>query len=122
MNWKRITFSYLIGYLAIGGLGFMLLPEVTLKLFLSTGDYGDIMPRFVGTFMCIVSFLLYNIYKNEDWKYYPVTIYARTPLVLFMGYIYYVSRDLLFLMLIGIVSVGLIPSFVVYFRQKKSNG
>jgi len=42
MNGKKLTFTYLVTYLAIGGLGFALFPAETLKLFFSNGDFVDI--------------------------------------------------------------------------------
>ena len=90
---KRIAFIYLISYLAVAALGFGLLPELTLKVFLSNGDYGVIMPRLVGAMMGVLSFILFMIYRMGDWKKYsPFTMMARTPLVLFIFYIYYLSN------------------------------
>ena len=60
MKAQKITLAYLVTYLAIGGLGFTLFPNQVLQLFLSNGDYGDIMPRMVGMFMCALSFLIFG--------------------------------------------------------------
>jgi hypothetical protein len=108
---KRIAFIYLISYLAVAALGFGLLPELTLKLFLSNGDYGVIMPRLVGAMMGVLSFILFMIYRMGDWpKYSPFTMMARTPLVLFIFYIYYLSNDPMFLIINAIVLVGLLTT------------
>ena len=117
MKAKRLTLSYLTTYLAIGGIGLAFFPSQTLKLFFSNGDYGDVMPRIVGMFMCALSFLIFRIVKNEDWQYYPISIYVRSAIVLFLFWIYSRSCDPLFLVLNGIVLVGLIPSIIVHFRK-----
>src|SRR3989449_4165115 len=51
---QRLTLSYLAGYLLVGGLGFLVAPDVALRLLLSNGAYGDIMPRVVGLFMLVL--------------------------------------------------------------------
>lgn len=118
MKAKKITFTYLITYLAIGGVGFTFFPQQTLKLFLSDGNYGDIMPRMVGMFMYALSFLLYRILKNEDWHYFVETIYVRSLIVLILMWLFYKSSDPMFLVVTGIVLIGLIPSIVIHFRNK----
>jgi hypothetical protein len=48
---QRLTFIYLATYLLVGGFGLLVMPELTLRLLLSSGSYGDVMPRLVGLFM-----------------------------------------------------------------------
>ena len=119
MKLKKIAWIYLISYLAIGGVGFAFFPAETQQLFLSNVDYGDIMPRLVGAFMCLLSFLIFHMYKNRDWKYYPITIMARIPVVLFIFYLYYISCNPMFLMINGIVIVGLVMTITGYYLGRK---
>ena len=77
------------------------------------------MPRMVGMFMCALGFLIYRILKNKDWKYYSATIYVRSGIVLFLFWLYYVSRDPMLIVVNGIVLIGLIPSIVVHFGNKE---
>ena len=118
MKLKELTLAYLSTYLVIGGIGFAFFPSQTLQLLFSHGNYGDIMPRIVGMFMCALSFLIFKILRNEDWKYYAVTIYVRSGIVLFLLWLFYKSTDPLFLVLNGIVLLGLIPSIIVHLRKK----
>src|SRR5262245_17862897 len=48
---QRLTFIHLATYLLVGGLGLLIVPELTLRLLLSNGSYGDVLPRLVGVFM-----------------------------------------------------------------------
>jgi len=110
---KRIAFVYLISYLAVAAVGFGLFPTLTLKLFLSNGDYGVIMPRLLGAMMGVLSFLLFMIYRKGDWqRYSPFTMMARSPLVLFIFYLYYLSRDPMFLIINAIILIGLVTTAV----------
>ncbi len=117
MKAKKITLTYLVAYLAIGGLGFTLFPNQVLELFLSNGDYGDIMPRMTGMFMCALSFLIFRIIRNEDWHYYTSTIYVRSVIVLILSWLFYKSSDPMLLILIGIVLIGLIPSIIIHIKN-----
>ena len=63
---KKIAFIYLISYLSVTAVGFGLFPALTLKLFLSNGDYGVIMPRMLGAMMGVLGFLLFVVYRNGD--------------------------------------------------------
>ena len=63
---KKIAFIYLISYLSVTAVGFGLFPALALKLFLSNGDYGVIMPRMLGAMMGVLGFLLFVVYRNGD--------------------------------------------------------
>ena len=119
MKARKITLTYLTTYLTIGGVGFALFPAQTLELFFSNGNYGEIMPRVVGMFMCALSFLIFRILRNEDWKYYSVTIYVRSGITLFLFWLFYISTDPMFLVINSIVLIGLMPSIVIYFGNKE---
>ena len=116
---KKHTLIYLVAYLAGGGLGLVLFPKLTLDLLQSDGDYGSVMPRLVGMFMCAIAFFVYRILSLKDWKYYPTTIFIRSTIVVFMTWLYYYSRDPLFLVLIAIVLLGLLPSIFLQLQGKK---
>lgn len=113
---RKLTLIYLTTYLAIGGIGLAFFPLQILKLFFSNGDYGDIMPRLVGMFMGALSYIIFRIVRNEDWQYYSVTIYVRSIIVLFLFWLHYKSQDPLFLVLNGIVLIGLVPSIVIHLK------
>jgi hypothetical protein len=42
---QRLTLIYLATYLLIGGGSLLVVPDLALRLLLSNGAYGDIMPR-----------------------------------------------------------------------------
>jgi hypothetical protein len=115
---KKILLSYLAGYLLAGGIGFAFAPEITLQLFFSTGEYGDIMPRVTGMFMMALSGLLWTMIRRGDYSYYRYSVAARTFIVAFMFYLYGSSKDPMFMILIGIVLAGLIPSYWILFRNR----
>jgi uncharacterized protein YjeT (DUF2065 family) len=115
---RRWTLTYLVTYLVGAGLGFSFLPEFTMDALQSNGEYGDVMPRVVGMIMLGLGTLIFTILRNEDWKYYVVSIWVRTWIVAFLFYVYAISDDPMFLVINGVVLVGLIPSYVVHFRRR----
>ncbi len=116
---KRITLSYLAGYLLIGGLGFAFFPELTFRLFLSNGAYGTVMPRVVGMFMIALSGMIALFVYHRDYKYYPYSVFIRTFIVLFLFWLFSGTGDPLFLVLIGIVLLGLLPSMYELARSSR---
>ena len=117
---KRITLIYLASYLMIGGIGCGFFPAIVLELFMSTGNYGDIMPRMVGMFMIVLGLLIMMFVINRDYKYYLPTIIARTFIVIFMIYLYFATNDILFVILLIVVSLGLLPSVFVFLKDRSS--
>ena len=107
---KRLTFTYLSGYLALGGLGLLVAPDLTLRLLLSNGEYGTVMPRVVGLFMLVLSGLVFQFLSRGDYRYYAYTVFARSFIVLVFIAMYAGTRDPLFVVLNVIVLIGLLPS------------
>jgi uncharacterized protein YjeT (DUF2065 family) len=117
---QQLTFIYLSSYLLVGGLGLLVVPELTLRLLLSNGSYGDVMPRLVGVFMLALGGVILQFVRARDYRYYRFTIIARIFIFVAMTAIYFKSRDPLFLVLDGIVLVGLLPSICVAVLMARS--
>ena len=115
---KRYLLMYLASYLFFGGAGFAFMPELTLKMFMSNGEYGDIMPRVAGLFMVALSGLITMFVVRRDYSYYAYSVFARTAIVGFMVVLYLKSGDPLFLVFNAIVLVGLLPSIWLFFTER----
>ena len=110
---QRLTFIYLATYLLVGGLGLLVVPELTLRLLLSIGSYSDVMPRLVGVFMIALGGAVLEFVRARDYSYYRYAITARIFIVVALTALYFKARDPLFLVLDAIVLVGLLPSIYV---------
>jgi len=110
---QRLTFIYLASYLLVGGLGLLIVPELTLWLLLSNGSYGDVMPRLVGVFMVALGGVVLQFVRARDYRYYGYAIIARIFIVVALTVLYFKAGDPLFLVLDAIVLVGLLPSIYV---------
>jgi hypothetical protein len=118
---QRLTFSYLTGYLLVGGLGFLAVPGVAVRLLLSNGAYGDIMPRVVGMFMLALGGLIFQFVRARDYRYYLYAIVARSFIVVVLTALYFKARDPLFLVLDVIVLIGLLPSIYVAVQSGRAS-
>jgi uncharacterized protein YjeT (DUF2065 family) len=114
---QHLTLGYLAGYLLLGGLGLLAAPAVALRLLLSNGSYGDIMPRLVGMFMVVLGGLIFQFVRARDYRYYLYTVVARSFIVVVLTVLYFATRDPLFLVLDAIVLIGLLPSIYVATRS-----
>ena len=110
---QRLTFIYLASYLLVGGLGLLVVPELTLRLLLSNGSYGDVMPRLVGVFMLALGGVVLQFVRARDYRYYRYAIIARIFIVVALTALYVKAGDPLFLVLDAIVLVGLLPSIYI---------
>jgi hypothetical protein len=110
---QRLTLIYLATYLLIGGGSLLIAPDLALRLLLSNGAYGDIMPRLFGLFMFVLGGVIYQFVRARDYRYYFYTIMARSFIVIVMTALYFKARDPLLLVLDAIVLIGLLPSIYV---------
>jgi hypothetical protein len=118
---QRLTLIYLATYLIIGGCGFLVAPALALRLLLSNGAYGDIMPRVVGLFMFVLGGVIVEFVRARDYRYYLYTIVARSFIVAVMTALYFKASDPLFLVLDAIVLIGLLPSIYVAAQSTRAS-
>ena len=114
---QRLPLSYLAFYLLIGGLGLLLVPRFVLRLLLSNGDYGDVMPRMLGLFMAVLGGVIFQFVRRRDYRYFVYTIGARSCIVVVQTLLYLTTRDPLFVVLDTIVLIGLLPSIYIAVRS-----
>src|SRR5262249_56871857 len=90
---QRLTFVYLASYLLVGGFGFLVVPELTLRLLLSNGSYGDVMPRLVGVVMVALGGAVLEFVRARDYRYYRYAIISRLFIVVALTALYFSARD-----------------------------
>jgi uncharacterized protein YjeT (DUF2065 family) len=109
MRWTRLSFFYLIGYLSVGGLGLLVAPELALRLLCATASYPAVLVRLLGAFMVALALLVGQIVRYRVEVLYPTTLMVRIVLLgTIVGLYFFASRDPLFLVLSGIVALGML--------------
>ncbi len=119
MNKTRLSLCYLFSYLILAGVGLIADPGVALKLFLSTGDYGDVMPRMLGVMLLSLGILVVQIVRHRVESLYPTTLVVRAIILVCLVALYFQSRDPLFLVLIGVVGLGFVMTGASYLADKR---
>ena len=95
-------------YLTTSGLALLLAPDLALSLLFSTGHYGDVMPRMAGAAILALGFIVVQIIRQRVEGLYPTLVAARVMLcTVWMG-LYLYTRDRFFLLVFGVVAVGMV--------------
>ena len=122
MKKTKQSLYYVFTYLTIGGILFGFFPKLGLKLFFSTSDYSGIWVQLVGGFMLALAIVVIQIIrKNLIEQLYMTTIIVRLFLVGFLFFVYFLSSDPMFLILIGIVLVGVFLTLFTYRSEQKAS-
>ncbi len=111
-TYKKFGLTYLAGYLCGGGAAFALAPHLALKLMFSSGDYGDVFPRFAGMMVLALGLIVVQILRKEIWALYRTLIFVRIGLCTAWVVLFTLYRDPFFLTLLGLVGLGILISIV----------
>jgi hypothetical protein len=77
MNRTRVSLVYLGSYLGAIGFGLLFVPLGTLRILQSTGDYGDVFPRFAGMLMSGMGLSILGMIRARSSELYPATLLIR---------------------------------------------
>ncbi len=95
-------------YLTTAGLALILAPSFALKLFLSTGQYGDVMPRMAGATTLALGILVIQIIRQRVDGLYATLVGARVMLCTVWMSLFLYTHDPFFLVVFGVVAVGMV--------------
>ena len=118
MNRTRTSLYYLASYLIVIGLALLLVPTQTLRFLLSNGDYGEIVPRLAGMFMSGLGMNIAGIIRARAQALYPGTLVVRSYFIVCLLALYGSSKDPLFLVILGIVLVGVAFTLTSYLMDR----
>ena len=117
---SRASLVYVASYLVGSGVSLLVAPQLTLKLLFSNGHYGDIVPRMVGALALALGMIVVQIVRQRIDSLYPTLIVARVMLCSVWMALFFESRDPFFLLLFGVVGLGLVWTSVGYFLERKA--
>jgi hypothetical protein len=110
----------LVGYLIPAGVALIAVPQLALKLLLSNGDYGDVLPRLLGVVLLALGIIVFQIIRLRVQVLYSTTLIARSVILICLLGLYFYARDPLFLTLLGIVGFGFALTGVSYLMDRQS--
>lgn len=105
---------YVATYLLASGIFLLLAPRLALQLLFSTGDYGEILPRLAGLLLLGLGILVVQIVRYRLSALYATTLVVRGLFCVGFVMLYAMSRDPLFLVLLGVVGIGVLATTVSY--------
>jgi len=122
MKRTHLSLYYLVGYLIPAGIGLIAAPQLVLRLLLSNGDYGDVMPRLVGIVLLALGIIVLQILRLQAEALYPTTLIARSVILICLVGMYVYARDPLFISLLVIVGLGFVLTGASYLMDRRSIG
>src|SRR5215831_16592786 len=121
MNRTRLSLFYLCSYLTIIGFGLLFAPHGTLDILRSNGDYGDVFPRVAGMLMSGLGLSIFGMIRARSFELYPATLFMRVYFIACIVAFYAMTGDPLFLVLFGIVGLGLVLTLGSYLADRKNS-
>jgi hypothetical protein len=118
MNRTRLSLHYLYGYLIVIGLALLFFPKEGLRLLLSNGDYGDVMPRFARMLMAGLGMNIFGIVLSRAETLYPRTLLVRAFFLVCITTFYAMTRDPFFLVLLAVVGFGFVWTGLSYLSER----
>jgi hypothetical protein len=119
MNKTRLSLFYLGTYLVLIGLGLLFVPNGTLKILQSNRDYDDVFPCVAGMLMSGLGLSIFGMIRARSSELYPATLFMRVYFIACFVAFYAMTRDPLFLVLVGIVGVGFVLTLASYLTQSE---
>lgn len=119
MTKTRISLFYLASYLLIGGTGFFIFPRPMLRMFLSQGNYSDVMLQLIGLFMISLGIIIVQIIRHRIEQLCATTLLVRSIILISLPAFYFMYKDPLMLVLFGIVGLGFLLTVTSYLIDKK---
>ena len=104
--------------LTFAGLALLLVPTFALKLLLSNGDYGEVFPRVAGMLLVGLAILITQIIRHRVEVLYPTTLVVRVFFLVVFASLYLTSSDPFFLVVFGIVALGVILTGYSYLTER----
>lgn len=102
----RLCLWYVVGYLLLTGVSLLIAPAASLRLMLSTADYGDVMPRWVAMMSLALAALIAAAIRHRVKALYPLGFFMPAGMLLGFVGLYRLSGDPMFLAVIAVVAVG----------------
>jgi len=91
-----------------------------LRLLLSNGEYGDALPRLLGAVLLALGVVIAQIIRHRLAVLYTTTLAVRAVILIVLAALYFSTRDPLFLVLFGIVGLGVVFTGTSYLLDRRA--
>jgi hypothetical protein len=94
-------------------------PEQSLKILQSNGHYDDVFPRVAGMLMSGLGLSIFGMIRARTTQLYSATLFMRVYFIAAFVAFYARTSDPLFLVLIGIVGLGLFLTLTAFVLDRR---
>lgn len=118
MSRTHRSLYYPAGYLLSGGAAMLIAPRFALRMFLATGEYGEVFPRFAAVLTLGLGLLVATVIRHRVVEMYAVIIGVRVFFCAGYVALYLQTRDPFFLTMLALVAPGFVATAVCYARDR----
>lgn len=97
----------------------MVAPAFTLRLLLSNGSYGDVMPRLLGVVLFALGVFVAQTIRLRLEPLYGTTLAVRVVILLVIAALYAYTSDPLFFVLLGVVGFVFVFTGISYLLDRR---
>ena len=120
MRRTRLSLYYLASYLLVAGIALVATGQFAMRLLLSNGEYGDVLPRLLGVVLFALGVLIAQIIRYRLEMLYPTTLAVRAVILAVLLALYVSSLDPFFLVLFAIVGLGVLLTGTSYLSERRA--
>jgi hypothetical protein len=118
MNKTRRSLYYPATYLTVAGLSLLLAPQLSLKLLLSNGDYGDVFPRVAGMMILGLGLIVIQVIRLQQEQLYSTLWALRLFFCIGWLALFLYTGDPYFIVLLAIVGIGFIWTGINLWQER----
>jgi uncharacterized membrane protein YoaK (UPF0700 family) len=115
----HLSLYYLAGYLLFAGVALVATGQFVMRLLLSNGEYGDALPRLLGVVLLALGILIVQIIRHRLDVLYPTTLVVRVLILGVLAWLFAMTTDPFFLVLIAIVGFGVVLTGISYLLDRR---
>src|SRR5215510_14155791 len=114
LKFTHLSLYYLASYVVPAGLTLLFAPQLALQLMLSNTTYDAEALRLAGIALTSLGIFVVQMIRLRLEALYPTTLVVRVFILSGLSYLYVTTANPFFLVLIGIVGLGLVLTSVAY--------
>jgi uncharacterized protein YjeT (DUF2065 family) len=119
MRRTNLSLYYLAGYLVPAGLLLLFVPEFATKLLLSNQTYDYAPFRLAGVLLLVIGILIVQIIRHTLSMLYGTTLVARALISATLLWLFAMTGDPFFAVILVIVLIGVVLTGVSYLLDRR---
>jgi hypothetical protein len=120
MGKTRLSLYYVATYLLLTGISLVAAPKQALSLLGAERTYDLIFVRSNGAFMIALGTLVAQIIRHRVEVLYATTLVVRVMFLSVFAWLYALTEDRLFIVILGVVGFGFLLTFACYVADRRA--